>query len=545
MPMNRSTNGSLFTLAGTAALAATLGSAAPAQAQLMDAEAMGALTLAPWAGPTPGLTDIAFLSDGRAVITNKNGNITVVGKDGMAQKAMAARLMVDTGSEKGLLGVVRDANDNLYFYASTGTTNADKHNVFKGRAGADGTVTIDMTPIVTGGLEGPANHDGGGMVIHKGQLYIGVGDTGANATPPRNKYGSCLNKPNGKILRVNLDGSIPTDNPLVNVAMATSCTATTTGNYGMAPPDKRIYSWGFRNPWRLWIDPETDLMWIGDVGEGDEEEITVGAKGSHHGWPFNEGKVNYPNPLGGLNNCTAMTPSTECVAPQDSYKHNGASASVTGGLAPPKGCGWGAYEGRYFFGEYNRHQVYTLDLTADRKGAVANSRKTIGTARNPVSFRQGADGAIYIVSHEQGIVHRLAPKMIPPTCQAAPAADGGAPGPVDAGAGSGGAPGGSGGTTGGGGAMPPAGTGGVSGGGGRMMTASGGSSGSSTGGTRGGGSGGAAGSTTAPAGGGKNGGCTYAGSAGEGGAAAGGVGLMLAALGLTLRRSRRRRERGA
>ena len=59
--------------------------------------------------------------------------------------------------------------------------------------------------------------------MHKGQLYIGVGDTGANATPPVNKYGACLNKPNAKILRVNLDGTIPTDNPLVDLAMVTGC----------------------------------------------------------------------------------------------------------------------------------------------------------------------------------------------------------------------------------------------------------------------------------------------------------------------------------
>ncbi|HEY0715453.1 MAG TPA: PQQ-dependent sugar dehydrogenase, partial [Polyangia bacterium] len=393
-------------------MAATLGWARPANAQLTDAEAMGALTLAPWAGPTAGFTDIAFLSDGRAVITAKNGNIAVVGKDGMNIKANAGRIMVDMASEKGLLGVVVDGNDNVYFYASSGPSNADKHRVHKGRVAADGTVTIDANLVVMGGLEGPANHDGGGMVIHKNQLYIGVGDTGANATPPRNKYGSCLNKPNGKILRVNLDGTIPDDNPLANVAMATGCSSTTGGNYEMAPPDKRIYSWGFRNPWRLWVDPETDLLWIGDVGEGTEEEITVGGKGTHHGYPFNEGKVNYPAGVGGITDCKMMVPSTDCVPPQDSYRHGGVSGSVTGGLVPVKGCGWGAYEGRYFFGDYERHEIYTVQLTADRKGAMPGSRKTIASARNPVSFRQGPDGGIYIISHVQGIVHRLAPKMV-------------------------------------------------------------------------------------------------------------------------------------
>ena len=88
------------------------------------------------------------------------------------------------------------------------------------------------------------------------------------------------------------------------------------------PPDKRIYAWGLRNPWRFWIDPETDLLWIGDVGEAAEEEITVGGKGANHGWPFYEGKTRYPAPLGGLSDCKQMTPSTDCTAPQEAYTHD-------------------------------------------------------------------------------------------------------------------------------------------------------------------------------------------------------------------------------
>ena len=79
-----------------------------------------------------------------------------------------------------------------------------------------------------------------------GRLYVSVGDTGSNANPPVNKYGACLNKANGKILRVNLDGTVPTDNPLASVAMATGCTTETktTGDFNMAPPDRRIFAWG-------------------------------------------------------------------------------------------------------------------------------------------------------------------------------------------------------------------------------------------------------------------------------------------------------------
>ena len=103
------------------------------------------------------------------------------------QNADAARVSVDSESEKGLLGVVRDDADTLYLYASDGDDDADKHRVYRASVGADGTVDVDTSrSIIGGGLEGPANHDGGGMVIHRGQLYVGVGDTPHDS--PRNRY---------------------------------------------------------------------------------------------------------------------------------------------------------------------------------------------------------------------------------------------------------------------------------------------------------------------------------------------------------------------
>jgi glucose/arabinose dehydrogenase len=142
--------------------------------------------------------------------------------------------------------------------------------------------------VIADGLQGPANHDGGGLIVYKNQLYVSVGDTGANDSPPVNKYGACLNNPNGKILRVNLDGSIPGDNPLGALGEVTACTPATrtTGDFTRMEPDKRIYAWGTRNAWRFWVDPMTDLLWVGNVGEVTRESIYVGGKGSNFGWPF-------------------------------------------------------------------------------------------------------------------------------------------------------------------------------------------------------------------------------------------------------------------
>ncbi len=401
--------------------------ASAALAQLESGEPAEGFVLEEWLGDVAEVTDLAFLGDGRAVITRKTGQVVVAMPDGSVQNAQAARLDVDTESEKGLLGVVRDDRDTLYFYASTGDDDRDKHKVYRGTIDASGAVSIDLSRSIIGsGLEGPANHDGGGMIIHAGQLYVGVGDTGHNASPPTNRYGTCLNKPNAKILRVNLDGSIPSDNPLATMEMVTGC-ADHDGEFGMYPPDRRIYAWGLRNPWRFWIDPATDLLWIGDVGEVDEEEITVGGKGVHHGWPFNEGNVAHGS-LGGLDDCMDVVPPGACVAPQHGYPRTD-GVSVTGGLIPPAACGWGAFEQRYFFADFGTNRLWTLDVERDRSGAVAGSRRMFARVDSAVSFRIGPDGAMYIASFDSGAIQRLAPKSVPATCDtdvAAPARDSGA-----------------------------------------------------------------------------------------------------------------------
>ena len=515
-------------LAAVAAMA-LVSAASSAYGQLAPGAPTDGFTFETWESGLANATDIAFLSDGRAVITLKGGtNGEVVVKQGDMLKRMAATIMLNRGgqNEQGLLGVVVDKDDNLYFYASAGDT-ANKHKVYKATIGADNVITVNTEmPIVDQGLEGPANHDGGGMIIHKDQLYIGVGDTGNNNTPPTNKYGTCLNKANGKILRVNLDGSVPQDNPLSDVAEVTGCPSRN-ADFAMLPPDKRIYAWGFRNPWRFWIDPETDLLWIGDVGEGAREEITLGGKGVHHGWPFYEGDVMY-NGFGDVDNCMALTPATACTAPIEAYPRD-VGQSVTGGLIPPKGCGWGEYESKYFFGDYDSDRMWTLDVNADRRGVAADSRTLFANVAGPTSFRMGPDGAMYIVSHKESSITRLAPKNIPDTCKAAAPPDAGAGSP-DAGQG------GAGGAMGGGGAAG-------SGSGGSAGGASGGAAGGSSGGRAGsgGGSSGSGGAGT-PAGGGDDGGGCSCDLGGRPPARSGAIWLGLALAAATLGRRRRQRR---
>jgi glucose/arabinose dehydrogenase len=379
-------------------------------------------------GPT---TDLAFLPDGRMVITEKSGTVRLAGPDGVAREA--GRFAVDTESEKGLLGVAVDpafaTTGRLFFYYSradaAGGTDLDRHRVVSIRLGADGTLDPASERVLVSGLRGPANHDGGALAIGPdGKLYVGVGDTGCNSGrdpdppyQPTNWFATCLTNANGKILRVELDGAIPADNPLVAAAEVSACgdacrDAVSAARRG--PPRGEIWAWGFRNPWRFVFDRATGLLWVGDVGEVTYEELTVAERGKHHGWPFREGRHGWPRAR-----CREIAPDAgECVEPVYECRHGAAAGgvdgdceSITGGafLTGPR---WPeAARDRFLFGDNVNGRLWTVQLTKDRRGVVPGSRREIARVRGglPVSIREGPEGELY-VAVLPGKVLRISPR---------------------------------------------------------------------------------------------------------------------------------------
>jgi glucose/arabinose dehydrogenase len=440
------------------ALAALLVSlvGSPARALTLSTEAAADFEAAVVADSLGNPTDVAVLPDGRFVVIEKGGGVKTYtpGMDDPATDTIA--LMAGGQNEQGLLGVVADPefanNQFIYFYASVVQDQKNRHQVRRYKLGADGKLS-DMKPVISMGLWGPANHNGGGLTIYGGNLFVGVGDTGKNNGTPHNHIASCLNLANGKVLRVSLAeatlGEPPADNPLTNVPMVTGCEDSAfddTAPFEMMAPDKRVYAWGFRNPFRLWADPQTGKLWVGDVGEAKEEEVSIVEKGKHYGYPFVEGKKAYTQteqvfqPDGA---CMGMTPASECIAPVVSYPTKDPSGSVMGGRILD-GCEWpAAWKSRYIYGEHEQGKVWTVDVNATRDGVMENSRKDFADTNGVTAMRLGSDNALYIVELGAGRVTRVTAKGAPATPGSCPTADP-APGQPGGGAGGGGA-GGSGG----------------------------------------------------------------------------------------------------
>jgi glucose/arabinose dehydrogenase len=381
-------------------------------------------------------TDVAWLPDGRVLVTEKAGALRIAAPGGAPSTAGAFE--VDTESEKGLLGVVVDPafattrRVILYLSAADGAadpgTDLDRNRVISIELdAAAGRVVAGTERVLVRDLRGPANHDGGGLALGpEGHLYVGTGDSGLNSGQapeppytPTNYFGTCLTNANGKVLRVALDGTIPPDNPLAGVAEATACAdSARTAPSGLAPPRRDLWAWGFRNAWRLAFDPESGRLWVGDVGEVTYEELTIVERGRHHGWPWREGGRGWP-----VSRCRETVPpgdapGGDCVDPVYSCGRtaaggiDGGCRSITGGAFLPRARWPAPLGGRYLFADNVTGALWILTPTADRRGVVPGSRVQVGEVPGAVSIRTGPDGDLYVVSIG-GRVVRVSPTAGP------------------------------------------------------------------------------------------------------------------------------------
>ncbi len=277
-------------------------------------------------------TAMAPMPDGRILVTEQPGRLRVVKNDQLLTTP-AVTVNVSFVGERGLLGVAVDpqfATNNyiyLYYTVPTGTVhNRISRFTFSGDLIDPATETpiFDLDPLTA------EFHNAGALNFGvDGKLYVGVGD---GATPSN---AQSLNNTFGKVLRINKDGSIPSDNPFYNTA---------TGN------NRAIYAFGLRNPFTMAIQPGTGKIFANDVGQERVEEINDILPGKNYGWPEIEGpgtNIAYTNPVYAYNH-----------VPEDGY-------CIAGGeFYNPTTVNFpAAYLGHYFFGDYVGGWIRQMDVS--------------------------------------------------------------------------------------------------------------------------------------------------------------------------------------
>ncbi len=325
-------------------------------------------------------TAFEFLLDGRMLISEFTGKILVVQAGSTAvdptpvlQLTNVISEEVTAGGERGLVNVIADPSfvTNGYIYIFY-TANSPRRDRVSRLTMVGNTASLTSEFVIWQGVEDSTSdsHHGGGLGFGPdGKLYITTGDNAAPSTVPS------LTSDHGKILRYNLDGTIPTDNPFHD---------------GTGPNIDAIWARGLRNPYRFSFDPPTGRMYIGDVGFNSIEELNLGEAGANYGWPTCEG----PCGTAGMTN------------PIFSYNHDGHDASITGGFVYRASQFPAAYHGVYFFADFARNFIRYLTLNA--AGAVTSENfflpadGSLDSAFDPVMLKPGPDGSLYYVDFGWG-----------------------------------------------------------------------------------------------------------------------------------------------
>ena len=316
-----------------------------------------------------GPTTMAFAPDGRLFVCLQGGQLRVI-KNGTLLPAPFVSLSVNSSSERGLLGIAFDPNfaTNQFVYLYYTTSTAPIHNRIS-RFTANGDVAVPGSEVVLVDLENlsAGNHNGG--AIHfgpDGKLYAAVGENAVASNA------QTLNNRLGKILRINSDGTIPTDNPFFNTAIGAN---------------RAIWALGLRNPYTFGFQPGTGRMFINDVGAGTWEEINDGIAGSNYGWPACEGVCSPPN--------------SNFRDPIFQYGHG---AGPTTGCAivgaafynPPVNQFPSSYLGKFFFADACSGWIRVFDPAT---GAASGFASGISS---PVNLLVGPDGCLYYLARGNG-----------------------------------------------------------------------------------------------------------------------------------------------
>jgi glucose/arabinose dehydrogenase len=346
-------------------------------------------------------TDLALLSDGRLLITTKDGQVRVVSGGslvGAPALDLAAQGIICSEFERGLQSIEADPNfaTNNYVYVYHTYNDGSGGSDCGGRTGIVNRVvryTLSASNVMTApaiilnNIASPCgNHNGGDLQFGAdGLLYISTGDGGCQVSGATRNNARYLGLLNGKILRVNPDGSVPASNPFVGTSGSVVCNTNTFNvNSGAC---RETFAWGFRNPFRFAVRHGTNQLYVNDVGQNAWEEISDVTAGNDYGWNCREGKNAF--------NCGINPLPPNMVDPLYDYAHASGLCSITGGAFITSGGVWPApYNDAYFFGDYCGSTIYRLTLSGGTYGRASFGTVTGGTIVS-LLFDPTADALYY------------------------------------------------------------------------------------------------------------------------------------------------------
>ena len=278
--------------------------------------------------------------DERLFVVEQGGVIKIVDANAVVNSTpfLDIQSIVNAGGERGLLGLAfhpeyqTNGRFFVHYSNSSGDTQISEFSV----SPSNPDIANPNSEVMLLTVSQPfTNHNGGTIAFgpQDGYLYIGLGDGGGGGDTNNNAQNPTLLI--GKLLRIDIDSQsggnnygIPPDNPFIS------------------DPNTRdeIWATGLRNPFRFTMDPETNSIWIGDVGQNAREEVnraSLSQAGLNYGWRCYEGNAPY--------NTSGCPDESELTFPVLDYSWNG-GGSVIGGYVY-RGEGWSDLYDQYIFAD--------------------------------------------------------------------------------------------------------------------------------------------------------------------------------------------------
>ena len=358
--------------------------------------AQGAATASPTPESTPGVVRaetyasglvnpwaLAFLPDGRLLVTERPGRLRIVARDGALSEPLEGVPTVFARGQGGLLDVALDprfAENRLIYlsYAEPGDEGTAGTAVARGRLGERGLENVQVIyrqrPKMRGG-----GHYGSRIVFGRdGKIFITQGDRQSWRDSAQS-----LSAGLGKIVRVNADGTIPRDNPFVN-------------RTGALP---EIWSYGHRNLQGAVLHPETGQLWTVEHGARGGDELNHPQAGKNYGWPVIAYGVDYSGMrIGDGTGKEGME--------QPAYYWDPVIAPS--GLMVYTGDAFAGWKGNFLIGSMSPGALVRLVM---ENGRVVREERYLGELRERIrDVQQGPDGMIYAVTDSpRGRVLRIVP----------------------------------------------------------------------------------------------------------------------------------------
>ena len=321
-----------------------------------------------------------FLPDGRMLITEQNGTLTLFGN---GQKTKVGNVPeVYYHGQGGLLDVMLhpDYQNNGWIYLTYASPEGEEeggHTALmrarlNGDALTDAQVLYKATPNTTSSV-----HFGSRIAFDReGYLYFTIGERGDRDLNPQD-----TGRDGGKVYRLHDDGSIPADNPFVGKAGALDA----------------MYTYGHRNPQGMAIHPQTGKIWTHEHGPQGGDEINILKKGANYGWPVITYGINY--------NGTSITDITEKEGMEQPL-HYWTPSIAPSGMAFVTSDLYPDWKGSLLVGSLKFQYLERLVLDGEKVEKREKLFEGIGRLRN---VKQGPDGYIYIGVEGKGIF-RIVPK---------------------------------------------------------------------------------------------------------------------------------------